>query len=39
VIDGKGRPIKRFSPTTKPEKMEAVIEKTLKKYDHAATQL
>jgi len=31
VIDKKGRPIKRFAPTTTPEKMESVIQKTLKK--------
>ena len=31
VIDKKGRPVKRFAPTTTPEKMELVIQKTLKK--------
>ncbi|MCX2745531.1 glutathione peroxidase [Mangrovivirga sp. M17] len=30
VIDKNGKPIKRFSPTTKPEKMEATIKSVLK---------
>ncbi|WNB16996.1 glutathione peroxidase [Marivirga arenosa] len=29
VIDKNGNPVKRFSPTTKPEKMEATIKKLL----------
>lgn len=29
IINKKGKPIKRFSPITKPEKMEAFIRKTL----------
>ena len=29
VIDKNGDPVKRFAPTTKPEKMEALIQKTL----------
>ncbi len=29
VIDKNGDPVKRFAPTTKPEKMEAFIQKTL----------
>ncbi len=29
VIDRNGKPVKRFSPTTKPEKMEAYIQKLL----------
>lgn len=30
IIDKNGNPIKRFSPTTKPEKLEKMIEKLLK---------
>ena len=30
VIDKNGNPVKRFSPTTKPEKMEKIIQETLK---------
>ncbi|QCK15680.1 glutathione peroxidase [Mangrovivirga cuniculi] len=30
VIDKNGKPVKRFSPTTKPEKMEATIKAVLK---------
>jgi glutathione peroxidase len=29
VIDRNGKPVKRFSPTTKPEQMEAYIQKLL----------
>jgi glutathione peroxidase len=29
IIDAKGKPVKRFSPTTKPEKMESYIQKTI----------
>ncbi|THD66376.1 glutathione peroxidase [Robertkochia marina] len=29
IIDKKGKPIKRFSPTTKPEKMEAYIQRVM----------
>jgi glutathione peroxidase len=29
VIDKNGKPVKRFAPTTKPEKMEATIQKLL----------
>ncbi|MBL7471638.1 glutathione peroxidase [Robertkochia sediminum] len=31
VIDKKGKPVKRFSPTTKPEKMEGYIQRVLKR--------
>lgn len=31
VIDKHGKPIKRFAPTTKPEKMEGYIERVLKR--------
>ena len=31
VIDSKGNPLKRFGPTTKPEKMEQYIQELLKK--------
>ncbi len=31
VIDAQGNPIKRFAPTTKPEKMEKLIVELLKK--------
>ena len=29
IIDKNGKPVKRFAPTTKPKKMEAVLEKLL----------
>lgn len=29
IIDKNGRPVKRFAPTTKPEKMEEIIRKIL----------
>ncbi|EAZ80383.1 glutathione peroxidase [Algoriphagus machipongonensis] len=31
VLDKEGNPVKRFAPTTKPEKMEKIILETLKK--------
>jgi glutathione peroxidase len=31
IIDSQGNPVKRFGPTTKPEKMENTIKKYLKK--------
>ena len=31
IIDSKGIPVKRFEPTTKPEKMEKTIQELLKK--------
>lgn len=30
LIDGEGKPIKRFAPTTKPEKIEPIIEELIK---------
>jgi glutathione peroxidase len=29
VIDKNGKPVKRFAPTTKPEKMESYLQKIL----------
>lgn len=31
LIDSEGRPVKRFSPTTKPEKIEKYLEKNILK--------